>query len=83
MPMDDSAATAELSFEDALKQLEMIVRQLESGDVPLDESITLYAKGDALKRRCEERLKAAQARIEKISLGADGAPKGTEPFNAG
>ena len=81
--MDDSAVTADLSFEDALKQLEAIVRQLESGDVPLDESITLYAKGDALKRRCEERLKAAQARIEKISLGADGAPKGTEPFAAG
>jgi len=81
--MDDSATIADLSFEDALKQLEAIVRQLESGDVPLDESITLYAKGDALKRRCEERLKAAQARIEKISLGADGVPKGTEPFNAG
>ncbi|ATE64884.1 exodeoxyribonuclease VII small subunit [Rhizorhabdus dicambivorans] len=80
--MDDSAVPADLSFEEALKQLEAIVRQLESGDVPLDESITLYARGDALKRRCEERLKAAQARIEKISLGADGAPRGTEPFNA-
>ena len=54
----------------------------ELGDVPLDESISLYAKGDALKRQCEERLKAAQARIEKISLGSDGAPKGTEPFTA-
>ena len=81
--MDDAANFANLSFEDALKQLETIVRQLESGDVPLDESISLYARGDALKRQCEERLKAAQARIEKISLGADGAPKGTEPFNAG
>jgi exodeoxyribonuclease VII small subunit len=81
--MDDSSAFADLSFEDALKQLEAIVRQLESGDVPLDDSISLYARGDALKRQCEERLKAAQVRIEKISLGADGAPKGTEPFNAG
>lgn len=81
--MDDAVTFADLSFEDALKQLETIVRQLESGDVPLDESISLYARGDALKRQCEERLKAAQARIEKISLGADGAPKGTEPFNAG
>ena len=80
--MDDAAAFADLSFEDALKQLEAIVRQLESGDVPLDESISLYARGDALKRQCEERLKAAQSRIEKISLGADGAPKGTEPFAA-
>ena len=81
--MDDADAFADLSFEDALKQLEAIVRQLESGDVPLDESISLYARGDALKRRCEERLKAAQARIDKISLGADGAPKGTDPFDAG
>jgi len=80
--MDDIAAFADLSFEDALKQLETIVRQLESGDVPLDQSIALYAKGDALKRQCEARLKAAQARIEKISIGADGAAKGTEPFTA-
>lgn len=80
--MTDATAFAELSFEDALKQLEAIVRQLESGDVPLDESISLYAKGDALKRQCEDRLKAAQARIEKISIGGDGAPKGTEPFTA-
>ena len=78
----DDAAFADLSFEDALKQLEAIVRQLESGDVPLDDSISLYARGDALKRQCEERLKAAQARIEKISLGSDGSPKGTEPFTA-
>lgn len=81
--MDDSTSFADLSFEDALKQLETIVRQLESGDVPLDESISLYARGDGLKRQCEERLKAAQARIEKISLGTDGAPRGTEPFSAG
>ncbi|MFP5454561.1 exodeoxyribonuclease VII small subunit [Rhizorhabdus sp.] len=81
--MDDSAAIADLSFEDALKQLETIVRQLESGEVPLDQSISLYAKGDALKRLCEQRLNAAKARIEKISLGADGAPRGTEPFDAG
>lgn len=80
--MDDIAAFADLSFEDALKQLETIVRQLESGDVPLDQSIELYAKGDALKRQCETRLKAAQARIDKISIGADGAPKGIEPFAA-
>lgn len=81
--MTDADSLTDLSFEEALKQLEAIVRQLESGDVPLDESITLYAKGDALRRRCEERLKAAQARIEKISLGADGAPRGTESFDAG
>ncbi|KKC25462.1 exodeoxyribonuclease VII small subunit [Sphingomonas sp. SRS2] len=81
--MTDAPTFADLSFEDALKQLEAIVRQLESGDVPLDDSISLYARGDALKRQCEERLKAAQARIEKISIGVDGAPRGTEPFTAG
>jgi exodeoxyribonuclease VII small subunit len=80
--MTDQTATPELSFEDALRKLEAIVRQLESGDVPLDKSIDLYAEGDALRRQCEERLRAAQARIEKISLGADGKPAGTVPFDA-
>jgi exodeoxyribonuclease VII small subunit len=81
--MEDAPNFADLSFEDALKQLEAIVRQLESGEVPLNESIALYAKGDALRRQCEDRLKAAQALIEKISVGPDGAPRGTEPFAAG
>ncbi len=84
--MEDKAApavSADLSFEDALKQLETIVRQLESGDVPLDDSIALYARGDALKRHCEARLEAAKSRIEKIGFGADGTPRGTEPFTAG
>ncbi len=71
-----------LSFEDALKQLEDIVRKLESGDVPLDASIDLYAKGDALRAHCQKRLEAAQARIEKISIGADGKPSGTQPFDS-
>lgn len=72
-----------LSFEDALKELEAIVARLESGDASLDESITLYTKGDALRAQCEARLKDAQARIEKISLGADGRPAGLEPFDGG
>ena len=70
-----------LSFEDALKRLETIVQRLESGDASLDESITLYTEGDALRTQCERRLKDAQARIEKISLGSDGAPIGTTPFD--
>ena len=70
-----------LSFEDALKRLENIVQRLESGDESLDSSITLYTEGDALKTQCERRLKDAQARIEKISLGSDGAPIGTQPFD--
>jgi exodeoxyribonuclease VII small subunit len=73
---------SDLSFEAALKQLEEIVARLESGDASLDESITLYAKGDALRAQCEARLKDAQARIEKITLGTDGKPSGTVPFDA-
>lgn len=74
---------AELSFEDALKRLEAIVARLESGDVPLDQSIDLYGEGDRLRAQCEARLAAAQARIDKISLGADGKPTGVQPFDAG
>jgi len=72
-----------LSFEDALKRLETIVQRLESGDASLDESITLYTEGDKLRAQCENRLKDAQMRIEKISLGADGKPAGTVPFDGG
>ena len=70
-----------LSFEDALKELEGIVRTLEQGSAPLDQSIDLYQRGDVLKRHCEARLKAAQARIEQISIGPDGQPSGTRPFD--
>ncbi|MEA1071670.1 exodeoxyribonuclease VII small subunit [Sphingomonas sp. LY29] len=72
-----------LSFEDALRELETIVRTLEQGQAPLDESIGLYQRGDRLKRHCEARLKAAQARIEKIAIGPDGRPAGTSAFDAG
>ena len=70
-----------LSFEDALKELEGIVRTLEQGSAPLDQSIDLYQRGDALKRHCEARLKAAQARIEQISIAPDGTSSGTHPFD--
>jgi exodeoxyribonuclease VII small subunit len=73
---------AALSFEDALKRLEEIVRKLESGEASLDEAIQLYSEGDRLKQQCEARLKAAQARIEQIQLGPSGAPSGTVPFGA-
>ena len=72
---------SELSFEAALEQLESIVRKLETGDAPLDQSITLYERGDALRAHCEKRLKSAQARIEKIQLDSDGKPTGTEPLD--
>ena len=70
-----------LSFEQALTQLEEIVQQLERGDVPLDQSITLYERGEKLRATCQQRLDAAQARIEKIVAGADGKPTGTVPLD--
>lgn len=76
----ESGAVSAMSFEDALAELEMIVRKLETGDVALDQSVALYARGDALRAHCEARLAAAQARIEQISVGADGQPTGTTPF---
>jgi len=81
--MSDDPAIAELSFEDALKRLETIVHRLESGDASLEESIELYGEGDRLRKQCEARLQAAQARIEKITLTPDGRPGGTQPFDAG
>jgi exodeoxyribonuclease VII small subunit len=72
---------AALSFEDALRALEDVVRRLESGEVPLDDSITLYERGEALRRHCQARLDAAQARIERIVAGADGQAAGVQPFD--
>ncbi|AMK22335.1 exodeoxyribonuclease VII small subunit [Sphingobium sp. SJ10-10] len=71
---------SQMSFEDALRALESIVRRLESGDVPLDESISLYSQGELLRKRCMERLQAAEARIAKLTLDADGAVTGAQPF---
>ena len=68
-PQDEIAA---LSFEDALKQLEDIVRKLETGNAKLDEAIASYERGALLKRHCEKKLREAQARVEKIVVGADG-----------
>lgn len=73
--------SSELSFEAALTRLEEIVRTLERGEAPLDKSIELYQEGDKLKRLCEARLKAAQARIEQIAFGSDGKPTGAKPFD--
>jgi exodeoxyribonuclease VII small subunit len=79
---NSDSAVADLSFEEALSRLEQVVRRLESGEVPLDESIDLYEQGEALRRHCQQRLDAAQARIEKIVTDAGGRPTGTEPFDA-
>jgi exodeoxyribonuclease VII small subunit len=80
-PMGDEPQDVEtLSFEAALKRLEEIVRKLEGGEASLDEAIALYGEGDRLRQQCETRLQAAQARIEQIQFGRDGAPSGTAPF---
>ena len=72
---------AKMPFEAALVELEEIVDQLEKGAVALDESIRLYERGEALKRRCDELLQNAEMRIEKITLSADGALKGVVPLD--
>ena len=81
--MADTANTdvAKLSFEKALAELEQIVQKLEGGAVALEESVTIYERGEALKRRCEELLRLAEARVEKITLDAAGKPVGTEPLD--
>lgn len=81
--MTAAADVSTLSFEKALAELEQIVARLEKGDVPLEESISLYERGEALKARCEQVLKSAEARVEKIVLGADGRPTGTAPLDNG
>ena len=69
-----------MSFEAALAELENIVSRLEGGKAPLAESIAIYERGEALKSHCEGLLKAAEARIEKITL-KNGKPVGTEPLD--
>jgi len=72
---------SQMTFEQALAALEGIVQQLERGDVPLDQSISLYERGEALRAACQRRLDAAQARIEKIVTAADGRASGTQAFD--
>ena len=67
-----SADIKDLSFEDALRELETIVEKLERGDAPLEESITIYQRGAALKGHCESKLKNAQMKVEKIVLSGSG-----------
>ncbi|MGB8623753.1 MAG: exodeoxyribonuclease VII small subunit [Paracoccaceae bacterium] len=69
----------EMSFEEALKELEQVVNQLERGDVPLDQSIALYGRGAELKKRCEEKLKEAEEKVAAITLDSEGQPTGTTP----
>ena len=70
-----------MSFEEAMRELEGVVNQLERGDVELEKSIELYERGALLKARCDETLRAAEEKVAKITTGADGKAAGTEPLD--
>lgn len=70
-----------LTFEQAIEELESIVKRLEDGKVPLEESIAIYERGEALKRRCDELLRQAEARVDRITTDAAGQPTGTTPLD--
>jgi exodeoxyribonuclease VII small subunit len=78
----EMAPVEALSFEAALRELESIVGRLEQGEVDLEDSIALYERGQQLKSHCEQKLKAAEGRLEKIVHGANG-PTGVEPMDIG
>jgi exodeoxyribonuclease VII small subunit len=78
---EDAAELSALPFEKAMAELERIVGELEKGSVSLDDSVRLYARGKALQERCEKLLAEAETRVEKITLGENGAPKGVAPLD--
>jgi exodeoxyribonuclease VII small subunit len=71
----------QMTFEQALKELETVVGRLERGDVALEDSIALYERGAALKARCERKLAEAEEKVSKITLSADGQPVGLTPLD--
>ena len=71
---------SEMTFEQAMSELERIVTELERGDVPLEDSISLYEKGAELKKRCETKLKEAEQKVAAITLDEDGSVTGTKPL---
>ncbi|MBF9048521.1 exodeoxyribonuclease VII small subunit [Roseobacter sp. HKCCD9010] len=77
--MSDPKPIEEMSFEEAIRELETVVNALDRGDVPLEDSITLYERGAALKARCEAKLKEAEEKVAQITLDADGQATGTTP----
>jgi exodeoxyribonuclease VII small subunit len=81
MAQSSNSDVGKLPFERAIEELETIVKRLEEGRVPLEESVAIYERGEALKRRCEDLLRQAEARVEKITLDAGGKPTGTEPLD--
>jgi exodeoxyribonuclease VII small subunit len=83
MAENNNTEIQKMSFERAIDELESIVKRLEEGKVPLEESVAIYERGEALKRRCEELLRQAEARVERITLDANGRPAGSEPLDVG
>lgn len=81
MAQKDNSDVGQMPFERAIDELESIVKRLEEGKVPLEESVAIYERGEVLKRRCEELLRLAEARVEKITLDAGGKATGTEPLD--
>ena len=81
MAEDTQMDVKKLSFERAMEELESIVTRLEGGKVPLEESVVIYERGESLKRRCEELLRQAEVRVEKITIDADGEVSGTVPLD--
>jgi exodeoxyribonuclease VII small subunit len=79
--MTDASDISMLSFEKALSALEDIVARLEAGKVELQESISIYERGEALRKHCEAKLKEAEARIEKITLDPNGKISGIQPLD--
>ncbi len=71
----------EMSFEEAMAAFEAIVQQLDSGEVPLEDSIALYERGATLRARCEAKLKEAEEKVALITRDAAGHPTGTEPLD--
>ncbi len=78
-PNDTGADIAALGFEEAMKELERIVRDLESGQVKLDDAVKAYERGAALKKHCEAKLTDARAKVEKIT--GSGKNLGLEPVD--
>jgi len=81
MAQNSTGDIEKMPFERAIEELETIVKRLEEGKVPLEESVAIYERGEVLKRRCEDLLRQAEARVEKITLDAGGKPTGTEPLD--
>ena len=78
---DEEKDVNKMSFEEAIRELEAVVGKLERGDVALEDSIALYERGAALRKRCEAKLKDAEEKVAKITLGPDGTPEGTKSLD--